>query len=101
MRFGDAGRGRLAHHARLLHLLVVGVEVLFERAGDSFPAAVTDGRVPYAPVDVRASFERYSPNSLRKPRNSVRWASSSARMVTARSSVTGSSASRAAFISDR
>lgn len=48
------------------------------------------------------SARRYSFSySFSKPRNSVRWASSSARIVTARSSVTGSSAASAASMSAR
>jgi len=59
VRFGEVGPGRLLHHARLFHLLVVAAEALCERVGDPFPAAVAAGRIPYAPVDVRASFVRY------------------------------------------
>lgn len=59
VRFGDVGPGRLLHHGRVLHLLIVGAERLADRLDDPFVDVVAAGGVPHMPVAVRAAFERY------------------------------------------
>lgn len=59
VRFGDVGPGRLLHHARVMHLLIVGCEALGARLGAPFEAVVAAGGVPHMPVSVRTRFERY------------------------------------------
>lgn len=59
VRFGDVGPGRLLHHTRVMHLLIVGCEAFANRLGVPFADVVSDGGVPYMPVAVRAAFDRY------------------------------------------
>lgn len=59
VRFGDVGPGRLLHHTRVLHLLIVGAEALGERLDAPFADVVAAGGVPHMPVAVRAAFDRY------------------------------------------
>lgn len=59
VRFGDVGPGRLLHHVRVMHLLIVGCEALGSRLGAPFGEVVAAGGVPHMPVSVRTRFERY------------------------------------------